>query len=172
MSRSLLIVGAGIYSLIAREIAEDMNVFDKIAFVDETSKTAPDGTEVIGTFSDIEALSSKYSDIAVAIGNPEVRSKVLEKIENEYSYNIATLISPKAYVSSLAKIEKGCFIEPMSVIHPFATISKGCIISAGAIINHMCVCSEYVHIDCNATVSGFATVPPKIKVQAGNIFTK
>ncbi len=172
MGRNLLIVGAGIYSVIAREIAEDMNCFDKIGFVDEVVKTTPDGIEVVGTFSDIASLSSEYSDIIVAIGNPEIRSKMIEKIESEYSYNIVSLISPKAYVSPLAKIEKGCFVEPMAVIHSGSEISTGCIISAGAIINHMCSCSEYTHIDCGAIVTAFATVPPKRKIPSGIVFTK
>lgn len=172
MGRNLLIVGAGIYSVIAREIAEDMKCFDKIGFVDEVAKTTPDGIEVAGTFDDIKALASEYSDIIVAIGNPEIRSKMIEMIENEYSYNIATLISPRAYVSPLAKVEKGCFVEPMAVIHSGSEILTGCIISAGAIINHMCTCSAYTHIDCGAIVTAFATVPPKRKIPSGIVFTK
>lgn len=43
MNNNLLIVGAGIYSVVAREIAEDMGCFDKIGHVDDSRSETPDG---------------------------------------------------------------------------------------------------------------------------------
>lgn len=68
MSRNLLIIGAGIYGLVAKEIAESMGCFEKIAFVDDGAKVTPDGTPVIGTSNDLTALAGAYSDAVVAIG--------------------------------------------------------------------------------------------------------
>ena len=39
MNKNLLILGAGIYGLVAKEIAESMGCFGKIAFVDDNAKT-------------------------------------------------------------------------------------------------------------------------------------
>lgn len=36
MNNNLLIVGAGIYGVVAKEITESMGYFEKIAFVDDT----------------------------------------------------------------------------------------------------------------------------------------
>ena len=49
MNRNLLIIGAGFYGLVAKEIAESMDCFENISFVDDGAKEAPDGTPVIGT---------------------------------------------------------------------------------------------------------------------------
>ena len=168
----LLIVGAGSYALVAAEIAESMGCFAKIDFVDDRAKTLQNGEAVVGTTQDIDRLAGEYSHIIVGIGNPEVRLALLEQLEKKESYQIPTLISPRAYVSPAAKISKGCIIEPMAVVHRESTLGKGCIMSAGAVVNHESTCGEVVHIDCNATVAAYANVPAKTKVCSAEVYKR
>ena len=169
-NRNLLIVGAGVYGVVAAEIASDMKCFDRIDFIDDFRTTSADGKRVIGNLEKLEELSSSYGKIVVAIGSASKRRENIEKIENNTSLEIVSLISPRAYVSPASKIEKGCIIEPMAVIHTNCVISKGCIVSAGAVINHFSKCLEYVHIDCNATIEGGSVVPSEMKVPSGEVF--
>lgn len=170
MDKNLLIVGAGIYGIVAYEIAREMAFFDKIDFVDDEKDITLNGKEVIGRFKDIKKLNGQYNYIIVAIGNSKVRLEFLEKIEKETNFQISTLISPKAYVSPSATIGKGSIIEPMAVIQSLANVSTGCIISANAVINHSCLCCEGVHIDCNATVQGYSTVHKGTKIKSGEVY--
>ena len=168
MNQNLLIVGAGIYGVVAKEIAESMNCFEKIDFVDDHAN----GVSVIGTTADLDELATDYSYLIVAIGDPKIRLSLLNKVEEETLFKIATLISPRAYVSPSAQIMKGSIIEPMAVVHTGAIISKGCIISAGAVINHASMCCDACHIDCNAVVAGQTIVPAGTKVCSGEVFRK
>lgn len=170
MNDNLLIIGAGVYGLVAKEIAESMKRFEKIDFIDDHAKETPDGTATIGAFSDIERLSENYGMAVIAIGNSEVRLRLLQKIEAETTLRLATLISPEAHVSSSAKIGKGCIIEPMAVVHVGCVLGKGCLISAGAVVNHASTLGDGVHIDCNATVNGYMNVPNGTKVESGTVF--
>ena len=170
MGNNLLIVGAGIYALVAQEIAESMGCFDKIDFDDDYSKQTSNGIAVIGTTVDIAKLSTEYQNCIVAIGNPDVRLSLIEKIENETNCKIATLISPRAYVATSVKIEKGSIIEPMTVVHTNCVLGVGCLISAGVVINHASVLGDGCHADCNATVLGNKTVPTKTKICSGEVF--
>ena len=170
MNQNLLILGAGIYGLVAKEIAESMNCFSRIAFVDDAATKAADGSHVIGTSKDLSSLSKEYQYAVVAIGNAAVRLSLLKRIGEETQLNIATLISPYAYTSPSAKLGAGCIVEPMAVIHAGCVIEDGCIISAGAVVNHGSCCEKAVHVDCNATVKGFATVPAGTKVNSGTVF--
>lgn len=172
MNKKLLIVGAGIYGVVAKEIAESMSCFEKISFVDDEKKKTQDGIEVVGTTADLDKLAVEYSNIIVAIGNSDARLSLLNKIEEELPFAIATLISPKAYISPSAQIGKASIIEPMAVVHTGAVISRGCIISAGAVVNHGSVCEEMCHIDCNAVVGGQCTVPVGTKVCRGEVYKK
>ena len=173
MNNNLLIAGAGIYGIVAKEIAESMKCFEKIAFVDDNSrKTTPNGIEVIGTCDDIENLAADYSNIIVAIGNPEVRLSLIRKIEEETPFKIVTLVSPYAYVSPSAQIMKGTIVEPMAVIHTGAVLAVGCIVSAGAVVNHASMCCDGVHVDCNATVAGMTLVPAGTKIKSGEVYDR
>lgn len=170
MNENLLIVGAGVYGVVAKEIAESMGCFNKIAYIDDERKFTPCEENVIGTTKDIENLSIEYSNVIVAIGNPKVRITLLKKLEE--ICNIVSLISPKAYVAPSAKVMKGCIIEPMGVIQSGSVLATGCIISAGAVVNHASVLHEGVHVDCNAIVAGYSTVPKETKVDSGTVFFK
>lgn len=169
---NLLIIGAGTYADVAAEIARDMGDFDKISFLDDNKKETPNGEQVIGTTNELKDFLGDYSKVIIAIGNPECRLALLKKIESVSNKTVATLISPRAYISPSAKIEAGCIVEPMAVIHTGCYISKGCIVSAGAVINHASVCQEGVHVDCNATVVGYMTVPKHMKVISGSVYAK
>ena len=172
MNKNLLIVGAGTYGVVASEIAADMGCFEKIDFVDDERKTTPNGIDVVGTTQDIDELALQYSNIIVAIGNPEVRLSLLNRIKEETPYRIVSLVSPKAYVSPSAQIMSGCIIEPMAVVHTGCVICSGCIISAGAIVNHATMCCDGVHVDCNATVEGYCLVPAGTKICSGDVYKR
>ena len=172
MNKNLLIVGAGTYGVVASEIAADMGCFEKIDFVDDERKTTPNGIDVVGTTQDIDELAIQYSNIIVAIGNPEVRLSLLNIIKEETPYRVVSLVSPKAYVSPSAQIMSGCIIEPMAVVHTGCVICPGCIISAGAIVNHATMCCDGVHVDCNATVEGYCLVPAGTKICSGDVYKK
>ncbi len=58
MNKNLLIIGAGIYGVVAKEIAESMNCFEKIDFVDDNRKETPNCIKVIGTGVDIVNLAA------------------------------------------------------------------------------------------------------------------
>ena len=117
----------------------------------------------------LDGLSNDYTCAVVAIGNANARLSIIEKLKNT-SFKIVSLISPKAYISPVAKIMPGCIVEPMAVVHARAFLDEGCIVSAGAVINHESVCGRCSHIDCNATVASSATVPEMTKVCYSTVF--
>lgn len=170
MNQKLLIVGAGVYGLVAKEIAESMGCFEKISFVDDSAKETPNGIPVCGGFADLNTLSAEYGNVIVAIGNPDVRLNLLRRIEEQTTCRIVTLVSPHAYISPTAQIAKGSIIEPMAVVHTGCVIASGCIVSAGAVVNHCSMLCDGVHIDCNATVAGYTLVPKGTKVCSGEVF--
>lgn len=170
MNGNLLIVGAGSYALVAAEIAANMGCFEKIAFVDDTVKTLKNGIPVVGTTQDLACWTEEYSYIVVAIGNPEVRLALLDKIKKETAYQIPSLVSPRAYISPSARVKRGCIIEPMAVIQSGSVLEEGCIISAGAVVNHESTCCRGVHVDCNGTVAAYVNVPVGTKICSGEVY--
>lgn len=165
MNKNLLILGAGQYGQVTKEIAESMGRYDKIDFLDDVN------TMAIGSLNDYMKFLDLYKYAIVAIGNPEVRLEWLSNLEDA-GYEIPTLTHPRAYISTSSKIMKGCIVEPMAVINASAEVRVGCIISTGAVVNHNALCSAGVHIDCNATVAANAVVPSGTKVFSGTVYNK
>jgi UDP-3-O-[3-hydroxymyristoyl] glucosamine N-acyltransferase len=163
MNKNLLILGAGQFGLMVKEIAESMGCFDRIEFLDDSKQIA------IGKLMEYERFFDDYHDAIVAIGNPYVRLAYTQKLEDA-GFRIASVVSPMAYVSPLANLMRGAVIEPMAVVQANSTISLGCIVSSGAVVRHDAVLSEGCHLDCGAVVMSGGVVPAMTKVNACEVY--
>ena len=168
--RGLLIIGAGVYSSVAYEVASEMECFDKIGYIDDKAEVAFDGTPVLGTFDDLQELHADYDSVFVAIGNPVVRKSIVEKLRKNTGYILVTLVSPRSHLSPSADIGEGCIVEAMAVVNSRAVIGTAVLLCAGSVVNHAAVVYPYSQIDCNATVAGGATVPEGTKVESNTVF--
>lgn len=161
--RSLLILGAGQYGQLARDVALETGLYQKIGFLDDNSALA------VGKLRDYAAFAGEYTDAFVAMGNSELRLAYLEKLEGA-GFALPVLRHPSAVVLPSARIEKGTILEPFVAVNANTTVARGCILSAGAVINHNSVVEEGCHIDCGAVVSSNCTVPAGTKVCCGRVF--
>ncbi len=165
MNRNLLILGAGQFGLMVKEIAESMNCFDKIDFLDDSNKIA------IGNLDDYGNFAEDYRYAVVAIGNPDIRLLWIRRLE-EAGFLLAVIASPEAHIAPSAQILKGTIIEPMAVVQANAALAEGCIVSSGAVVRHNAVISEVCHMDCNSVVMSDSVVPAKTKVNACSVYKK
>lgn len=172
MNKNLLIIGAGCCGLSARETAQAMGYFEDIAFLDDNIKEMPDGSKILGGIEDYESFITEYSNIFVAISNPEIKLNMLKKIKETTPYRIVTLISPKAYISPTAQIMDGSLIEAMATVNTGSVISVGCIIEAGCVINRCSMCCDGVHMACNATVADNTLVPAGTFIDSGVVYKR
>lgn len=165
MDKNLLIVGAGQYGLVVQELSRTLQTFEKIDFLDDNKKNA------VGKLDEYKEFVKEYSYAFPAIGNAEMRMNWIDTLE-EAGFCVPILVSPHAYVSCSAQLNKGTVVEPMAVVHANTVIGKACIISAHAIINHDSVCRDGCHIDCGAVVGSNSIVPQGTKVKYGEVFEK
>lgn len=172
-NNNLLIIGAGQYGIVALEIAQAMGSFGKIAFLDDSYK-APglaEGSAVVGTSHDIAKLAPEYHYGFVAIGNPNVRNMLLEKLRDN-GVTPAVLIHPTAYVSPSAQLQQGCCVEPNATVQTGATLGTATFVASGAVIRHNATVGDFCHVDCNAVVESSAVVPAATKVACNSVFAK
>ncbi len=153
----LLILGAGQYGFVAKEVAESIGTFDQIDFLDDNSKYA------VGRLDDVDKVLCDA--IFVAIGNPEIRCRYVEKICNPI-----TLIHPKAIISPSARISEGCIIEAGAVISADVSIGKGTIIMANVVVGHNSKVGEYCQLKYNCTICENAVVPNKTKINCNDVY--
>lgn len=172
---SLLVMGAGQYGVMAKEIAEAMGIFDRIAFLDDSYKASAASRQachpeqsasevegssqisLIGTFADLPKFAAEFRYGFVAIGNPALRRKLTEQLQQN-GFTPATLVHPTAYVSPSAQLGTGCCVEPNATVQTGAVIKQASFIASGAVIRHNATVGEFCHIDCNAVVNTLAVV--------------
>lgn len=156
----LLIVGAGGYGHIVKEIAI-LNGYETVNFLDDNSPIA------VGRISELEIIEARYDGSIVAIGNPEIKEKIFGKLKKP-----TTIIHPSAVVSTSAFIGDGCVIEANAVINSEAVIGEGVFICAGAVVNHNSIVGKFCQVDCNAVVAMGAEVPKGHKVESCTVFKR
>lgn len=163
-NNNLLVIGAGQYGMVAKEIAESMGKFGRIDFLDDHNPVAVGKTS---EFTEAR-FRENYRYAIVAVGDPRFRIENILKLKS-CGYDVPCLRHERAYVSESATIDSGCIIEPNATVSTDAVVKMGCIISAGAVLNHNCIVNEGCHINCNSVVGSGVVVKAGTKSGYSNV---
>ena len=149
---NLLIVGAGGQGRCCLDIARDMNIFNKISFLDDQNiNKVINDCKVIGSIDEMSSYYPEYTHIHIAIGNNSVRNKLLLQAK-ELGYSTPVLQHSSSVVSKYATIGEGSVLFPHAVIEANAVIGKGCIITANTTINHDATLNECVLVNTGTVI--------------------
>jgi len=166
MKDKLIIVGAGGHGKVCADIASKMGKWNTINFLDdEISNINFDDFHIIGNLSDVAKYIDSH-DFFVAIGNNEVRYKILQDLVKKNA-NITTLIHPSSIMGLECTIGDGTVIMPGVVINCCTKIGDGCIINTSVSIDHDNKIGNFVHISPGAHLSGTVEVQDFTWVGAG-----
>lgn len=156
--RKLLIVGAGGHGRCCLDIARKKNYYIEIVFLDDHYvNQSVNGCDVIGTTDEIGSFYPEYEDIFIAIGNNEIRKKLVSKAK-EIGFHLINLISSFAWVSDYAFIGEGVVIFPNSVIEANCEVGNGAILAANTTINHDAKLEDFVLVYSNSVIRPVALI--------------
>jgi sugar O-acyltransferase (sialic acid O-acetyltransferase NeuD family) len=157
----LLILGAGGHGKVVAEVAMLMGAWENIAFLDDNDDIKNVcGVQVIGKTNDVGKYKNEYNHAFVAIGNNDLRIKLITKVIKE-GFTVPTLIHPFTSISKNIFIGLGTVVMAGAVINPCVTIGKGCIINTASSIDHDCIIEDGVHISPGAHLGGTVRVGSK-----------
>lgn len=166
MNTTLIIIGASGHGKVIADLAETLQQYKEIYFLDDDpKKKSCMGYQVIGTSADIDSYVTK-ADFAVAIGNAKVREKILEGLLQKDA-SIPVLIHPNACVAKHVQIGAGTVVMAGSVIQADCCIGKGCIINTCSSVDHECVLEDYVHVAVGTHLAGAVEVGKSTWIGAG-----
>lgn len=148
----LLIIGASGHGKVVADIAEK-NGYDEIEFFDDDESLKNCGKwPVAGT---VNKALEKDDDVFIAIGNAEIREKLMECFCGR---RFPVLFHPAAVVADDVIIGEGSVVMAGAVINPGARIGKGVIVNTSSSIDHDCIIGDFVHISVGAHLSGTVNV--------------
>ncbi|MDE7162859.1 MAG: hypothetical protein K2O44_02120 [Clostridia bacterium] len=160
---NLLIIGAGGYGQVVKELAEDSGKYNRIEFLDDNNSSA------IGKIADSKNFLRDFPYAVIAIGNPAVREKLFIELET-VGFQLVNIMSAQSKISSSAKLGKGCVIEPNITVCANSVIGNGVILCAGSVVGHNATVRDYCQIDYNGVVAVGAELPAGTKVAAGSVY--
>ena len=155
----LVILGAGGYGCVVKDIAEQLG-YETIVVLDDNISEHP-------LASCVDFLGESIEFIP-AFGNNEFRMEWIRRIK-EAGGQLATLIHPTAYVSPKAFVTPGTVVLPHAIINTDVVIGQGCILNLGAMVDHGCVVEEGVHVCLGAMIKAENRVKALSKIEAGEV---
>jgi len=156
----LIIVGAGglgreVYDYAREAFSEDQ--FDLCGFIDDRfdvqSTADTRSPPLLGTIRDYEPDS--HDRLIVAIGEPSTRAEICTMLKSRGA-EFATLVHPKAHVSSSAEVGLGSVIAPFATIGAWAQLGAFSHVHYYASAAHDTVIGKWVSLSPYAVVNGGA----------------
>ncbi|MBC7915271.1 MAG: acetyltransferase [Pyrinomonadaceae bacterium] len=190
----LILVGGGGHCKACIDVVECTNEYEIIGILDHADLTGTKvlGHRVIGTDDDILKYKQEGCRFLITVGqikSAATRIKIAKLLEQQEAI-LATIISPKAYVSKYAQIGKGTIVMHGVTVNASADVGANCILNTGcgiehdaiikdhthisthAVVNGGCVVGNEVFLGSNATVSGYIRVGNNIVIGSGSVVLK
>lgn len=162
MKPKLLLIGGGGHCRSLIDVIEAEEKFEIIGIIDVPEKIGESvlGYKIIGSNEDLERLKGECAYALIAFGqikSPDGRIRMFEHLK-AIGYALATIISPRAYVSKHARIGEGSVVLHDALINANATVGDNCIINTKALIEHDCIIGDHCHISTGAILNGGSTL--------------
>lgn len=163
--KKLVIIGAGGFGLEVAAYAEDCGEWVVEGFLDDTKPVGSfhAGYPILGPTTRPLDPAASY---VLAVGWPEHRHK-LAAIYEELGARFASLIHPRAYVSSSAILGLGCIVAPFAFIGPAARLGRQVLVNVHAVIGHEAQVGDYAVLSPLAGVHGAARLAMEVFMGSG-----
>ncbi len=153
--KKLVLIGGGGHCISVIDAIELQNEYTIHGILDD-NKIGENilGYPVIGNDSMIEALHNEGCFFLITVGQIKSAAARMHLANALAHAHIATIISPKAYVSKHSVIQVGTVVLSGVTVNAGAHIGKHCIINTQANIEHGVIIENFCHISTGAMVNG------------------
>lgn len=169
----IILVGGGGHCASCIDVIEQGQQFEIAGIVDVPDKlgTTLLGYPIIGNDNDLIELSKKYRYFLITLGqieSPE-RRIALSKSIHELGGELATIVSPRAYVSPHAKVGTGTIVMHGALINARSQIGSNCIINSYALVEHDAIVGDHCHISTGAIINGGTQIAEETFVGSNSV---
>lgn len=156
---NLLILGAGGYGQALAEVAQSLDQWKNICFIDDRwpTLTYVNGYDVIGNIDSLATIDTRDLVAIAAVGKNRLRNN-WHSILKQRNIPLATIIHSKAIISPSAKVASGVSIMAGCVVSASTQIHEGVILNIGTLLDHDVTIEAYAHLSVGVKVAGGKTV--------------
>lgn|SRR4030042_1994264 len=173
MKQKLILLGGGGHCISCIDVIRAEDKFSILGILDTAEKkgSTVSGVEIIGTDENISDLFVECRNFLITVGqikSPELRISLYTTV-NRLGGILPVIISPRAYVSTSAKIGEGTIVMHDSIVNANSVIGKNCIINTNALIEHEATIGDFCHISTHAVVNGQVRVGDRSFIGSNSI---
>jgi len=153
---NIILIGGGGHCLSVIDVVEQEDKYNIKGILDDTKKGDVLGYPILGNRDLVKELSTEGVFFLITIGQIKSSStrEDIALLLDSCKANLATVISPLAYISKHATIGEGSVIMHNAIINTKAKVGKHCIINTKANIEHNVQIGDFCHISTCATING------------------
>jgi sugar O-acyltransferase (sialic acid O-acetyltransferase NeuD family) len=173
MRKNLILIGAGGHARSCIDVIEQEGEFKITGIVGLESEIGlqVNGYEVIATDKDLSTLIGKAQFALIALGqisSPDARVNLYQRA-SKTGFELASVLSPSAYVSPSAQIGKGTVIMHGAIINAGVKVGSNCIINSRALLEHDTQVLDNCHISTGTILNGGVIVEEGCFIGSGTI---
>ena len=166
MSRTLLVLGAGGHGKAVAEAALLSGEWQRVCFIDDRWPALQMCLN-LPVLRDLQGLAAVAADAAIAaVGNNALRQQWSALIR-ACGLELATVIHPRACVSTTAMVGAGSVIMAQAVVGVDVQLGEGVIVNACAVVDHDACLGPYAHLGVGVSLAGGVQVGAHAWLQAG-----
>jgi len=160
--KNIVLIGGGGHCKSVIDVIEQEGRFEIYGIIDKPELLGSSilGYSVIGNDSDLDVLAKKYQYALVTVGqikSPSLRVRLFD-LATKAGFILATVISPRAYVSKHAEIGQGTVVMHDALVNANAKIGENCIVNSKALIEHDAIIENHCHISTGSIINGSTIV--------------
>ncbi len=160
--QKLILLGGGGHCKSCIDVIEQEGNYEIAGILDKEELLGQKvlGYEFIGTDDDVGKFAKEGHIFLITVGQiktSSLRKKLFSRLSAE-KVEVATIVSPRAYVSKYAEIGTGTIIMHDALVNASASIGQNCIINSKALIEHDAIIEDFCHISTSAIINGGVTV--------------
>ena len=152
------IYGSGGAGREVKDIAEELDKWDEIVFIDDTVEA--DIYQGISR-EPFSIFKEKYpvndSEIVITVGDPNIKELLYDRVKLE-GYHLANIIHNLAWVSPTAQLGEGVILRAGVVVNSNVLIGNNVTIQENSCIGHDSQIGDNCHISSMVATGGFAKI--------------
>lgn len=170
--KKLLILGAGGFGQTIAEVAELLDNWENISFVDDRwpEQQWLGCYPIVSNIQNLSLIKQQDFEAIIAVGNNQIRQK-WQQLLIELGMPLTTIIHPHAVISPSAKIGQGVSIMAGCVIGTNTIIQDGAILNMGTLLDHDVIIEDFCHLSVGVKVAGGKRISQQTFLEVGTIIS-
>ena len=171
--KPLFLIGVGGHCRSCIDVIEAEGKYKIAGIIEQTGGNSESILEyqILGNDNDLSELVKEYSTALITVGqikNPDLRVRLFQQLQG-LGFELATIISPRAYVSKNASLGDGTIVMHDALINTGAKIGNNCILNTKSLVEHDAIVEDHCHISTSSVINGGTIIREKTFIGSNTI---